>query len=444
MKRFAIVMFLSCVGVAQLFGYTDTVKFTLDSCLRILLENNYEIKIVKEKQAIAENNVSWGAAGGLPVINAEVGGEGWVMSDYYTNVDGSKSKDVFGGNNAFVGTSVGVEWTIFDGMKVQTTYKQLKKFAEMGELSARIEIEKVVAEAVHLYYDIIRQKIKLNNLKVTLEQTKSRYKLAEEMHEKGGAGSLLEYQLAQVDYNSHNYDYEKQRTHLMTKYVKLKHILVLDDDMYFDVAVDTIDNSVLVLAEDYKKQMLEENLLVKYADMQTDISEMDLKIAKSGYYPFIKLNSRYAYASNWWNGNDVFQQHNLDYNIGLTIGINLFDGLNTKRAVRNARHKIEIDSLMRQNLKNMLVGELVNLMKSYSINMTLLNMEKKDISTAEEYYKSAEMRYNLGMLSGVDFKDAQSNLLMVKERISELEYESKNLEIAIYFLYGEVLERYLK
>ena len=75
----------------------------------------------------------------------------------------------------------------------------------------------------------------------------------------------------------------------------------------------------------------------------------------------MKLNAGYGYTANWYEVGATDLQQRLGLNYGLTVGLNLFDGLNRRRERRNARIQIENSQLKKQELELGLRADMSNL-----------------------------------------------------------------------------------
>ena len=53
-----------------------------------------------------------------------------------------------------------VNWTLFDGFNISTTYKQLKELERLGETNTRITLEDFIAGLTAEYYNYVQQEIR--------------------------------------------------------------------------------------------------------------------------------------------------------------------------------------------------------------------------------------------------------------------------------------------
>ena len=92
---------------------------SLKACLEKGLENNYSLRIVRNKQQVAENNATLANAGMLPKADLSAGYSGTLDNSNTTaREDGSVSR-LRGINDNTLRAGLDVQWKIFDGFKMQ-------------------------------------------------------------------------------------------------------------------------------------------------------------------------------------------------------------------------------------------------------------------------------------------------------------------------------------
>ena len=98
----------------------------------------------------------------------------------------------------------------------------------MGELNTRMTIEDFVANLSSEYYNLIRQKIRLRNLRSTLDLSKERLRIVEERYYIGSM-SRLDLQQAQVDFNSDSSKVLNQLEVVHTSRIRLNELMALNN-----------------------------------------------------------------------------------------------------------------------------------------------------------------------------------------------------------------------
>lgn len=425
-------------AVSTALGAKAQEVYSLKQCIETGLERNYSIRIIRNEQLISDNNATQGNAGYLPTIDLSGGFSGTVNNNRNKLSDGTTEKE--NGVNSETGNiGLNVNWTVFDGFGIQTEYARLKELKKMGELDTRLTIEDFVATLSGEYYNMIRQHIRLRNLRSSLDLSRERVRIAEERYHIG-SGSRMDLQQAQVDFNADSSNVLNQLEVVHTSRIRLNELMALDNiDEQIALKDSVIRPNIFLDEIDLWQSTLASNASLLIAQKNQTLSELDYKKVKSRDYPYVKLNAGYGYTANWYEVGATDLQQRLGLNYGLTVGLNLFDGLNRRRERRNARIQIENSQLKKQELELGLRADMSNLWMAYRNNLDLWSLEKENVIVALENHRIAIDRYKLGELSGIELREAQISLLEAEERQSIAEYSTKLCEISLLQLSGQIL-----
>ena len=202
LSTIAVLCTLSAIQAQQ------AVTYTLKSCLEEGLLNNYSLRITHNEEQISQNNATLANAGALPTVD--------LTGGYQASLDNTNSKVRSTGltekqHNVFdqtIDAGIDLNWTIFDGFNISTTYQQLKLLREQGETNTRIALEDFIASLTAEYYNFIQQKIRMKNLLYAVRLSKERLRIVEARYHVGNF-SRLDYQQAKVDFNADSAQYMK-------------------------------------------------------------------------------------------------------------------------------------------------------------------------------------------------------------------------------------------
>lgn len=435
MRRELIIGVFAALAV---FSAKAQEIYNLKRCIETGLERNYSIRIIRNEQQISDNNATVGNAGYLPTVDMSGGFSGTVNNNNSRMTDGTTEKSN-GVTSETANVGLNVNWTVFDGFGIQAEYSRLKELKRMGELNTRVTIEDFVATLSGEYYNLIRQKIRLRNLKSTLDLSRERLRIVEERYFIGSM-SRLDLQQAQVDFNADSSNVLNQQEVLHTSRIRLNELMALDNvEEQIMIKDSSITPNPFLDEVELWQNTLASNASLLIAQKNRTISELDLKKIKSRNYPYVKLNAGYGYTANWNEVGTTDLQRRLGLNYGLTVGINIFDGFNRRREQRNSRIQIENQTLKAQELELSLRADLSNFWMAYRNNLNLWSLEKENLVAAQENYRIAIDRYKLGELSGIELREAQNSLLEAEERQSIAEYSTKLCEVSLLQLSGQIL-----
>ncbi|MDR2840435.1 MAG: TolC family protein [Paludibacter sp.] len=410
----------------------------LQTCIETGLERNFDIKIIRNTQQISDNNHSVGNAGMLPTLdlNASYSGTNNNIDQFPANGNDKISNS--GVNNSGFDLGISLNWTIFDGFQMFANYSRLAELKKIGELNTRFEIENFVSNLAAEYYNLVQQYNRERNLRSAVRLSKERLRIVEARYNIGSM-SRLDLQQAKVDFKADSSKLIKQQENLFTSQVKINQLLANDVPTRRISPVDTVIVFNSLLDRDQLwNQVEQKNSIISLAKSEQNISIIDLQKAQSKNYPYIRLSAGYGYSADKYGLSTLNRQNSLGMNYGLTLGFNLFDGLNKIREQRNAKLSIENKNLQFQQLVLSLKSDFSNMWMSYHNNLGLVMLEEESLENAHENYDIAIERYKLGDLSGIELREAQNSLLEAEERLIQAQYDTKLCEISLLQISGNV------
>ena len=411
---------------------------TLKNCIERGLENNYSLRIVRNKQQIAENNSTWANAGLLPKVDLSAGYNGTLNNNETTaREDGSTTKQS-NITDHMLNAGIDVKWLIFDGFKMQADYKRLKELKLQSETQTRLAVEDFVAALTAEYYNFVQQRARLRNLNYAVKLSRERLRIVYERYVIGD-NSRLDLLQARVDFNADSAESVKQHELLASSRIRLHELMAEKDiDKMFIVADTMVDVNRPLNFDKLWESTLQNNASLLIAAQDKKIAETDLKSIRSRDYPYLSLNAGYGYTFNKYEMGATEKRKQWGADFGVTLGFKLFDG-NRSRERRNAKIAIQNAELEQQDLELSLYSDLADLWQAYENNTRLLALERQNVFAARENYAIAHERYLLGDLSGIEMREAQKSLLDAEERILVVEYNTKLCEISLLQLSGNIM-----
>ena len=415
-----------------------SAPLTLRKCLEIGLEQNYDVRIVRNEEQISDNDATPGNAGMLPTIGLSAGYTGTLDNDRTTT---PREGDAVSESNVYdQTTSVGlaVNWTLFDGFRIRTNYKRLKEMQQMGALKTRITIEDFMASLTAEYYNYIQQTLRLQNFRYAVGLSRERLRITEARVQVGNF-SRLDLLQARVDFNADSSKYMSQHELVTASRIRINELLAsenLDEKLCIrDTLIrvnSTLEWSVLL------EKTLSANASLLMAEHDNTLAELDLKTVQARNYPYVNLTTGYGYGYNRYGTGANRSRGTLGLNAGVQVGFTIFDG-NRRREQRNARIGIDNARLTRQQLEQSLRADLSNFWQAYRNNLEVILLEEENLIAAKENYEIAMERYLLGDLPGIEMREAQKSLLDAEERILTAQYNTKLCEISLQQISGNIM-----
>jgi len=168
-------------------------------------------------------------------------------------------------------------------------------------------------------------------------------------------------------------------------------------------------------------------------------SELDVKIARSAFYPKLDLTASYS-LNQKVTGWGMALNNSLDTTrIGLSLQLNLFDGFNTivqKKISQISLHNQQL-SIINQQLE--LEKSIISVFESYKNSLLVLDLEKKVVEAAELNFKRTKELFNLGQVTTTQFREAQINLIRSRSDMTTAKFDAKLREIELKQLTGQLI-----
>ena len=102
-----------------------SAPLTLRKCLEIGLEQNYDVRIVRNEERVSDNNATAGNAGMLPTVDLSAGYTGTLDNDRTVTPRNGDATTETGVYDQTANVGLAVNWTLFDGLRIRTNYKRM-------------------------------------------------------------------------------------------------------------------------------------------------------------------------------------------------------------------------------------------------------------------------------------------------------------------------------
>lgn len=438
-KSILILAFLSVLqGVSQEI-------LTKKEALEITLENNFGIKVANNNLEVAKNNSSIFNSGYLPTATINSGADYRRNNQTIVFLDpetGADSERV--GNGVVTKTynaSVGLNYTLFDGLGRKYNYKQLKETYNLTEIQAKETIENTYLQLFTLYFQIARLSENTLNLEEALSISKTRLERAEYQYEYGQS-TRLELLNAEVDINNDSIVLINSRQQLANAKRGLNSVLGVEKEVSYNVET-VVDFKLLMNFDELQQKTLSNNSVLQQNEKNIAISEFNIKVNQSGYLPSLNFNSSYGF-SRTENENLVnpfgTRSINIDgLNAGLSLTWNLFDGGTRKTRVANAKIALENQQILLEQQKVTVSNDLKNTFENYQNQLFIISAQEKNVLTAQNNFDRSEANYKLGQITSIEFRQAQINLINLKTAYNNAKFDAKLIELQLLQLSGDIL-----
>ncbi|MBW6490080.1 MAG: TolC family protein [Lentimicrobium sp.] len=430
-----VVLVLLCIICAGSF-HAGAQVFTAGDAVITALENNYNIRIARLGEEELRNNLTLGNAGFLPGVGLNAGQSNSVTNSRQEYLSGQINERENAKSNSF-STSVNMNWTIFDGFRMFNNYSMLSNQLKAGEYSTRLAVENTISQVLNNYYNIVQlnQKVKVFEKAVSLGE--ERTVIAREML-MIGSGSRLDLLQAEVDLNTDKSQLLDLQERISEASIALNQLLARDAGITFAVE-DTFSLMPGFEYERLLKKMETENVSLLMSNLDIELAMNQLKDIRGSRLPGVGVNLGYNFNVQASESGFVKSGRTSGLNYGITASMNLFDGFNLNRQQKNAKIRIEVAEMQKQSYLSEFRAALLSTYTAYNYRLKMVEFEKLNLQTANINFDIAGERYRLGELSGIEYREAQKNLLLANERLINAQFEVRLLEIMLLQISGSIL-----
>lgn len=427
---FIYALFVSAATFAQ-------GQFTLEEAIELGIKNSYDIAVVNNNAAIAENNNTLGNAGMLPVVDIN------ASTNFATNATKQKfytgeTIDRSGVKNSNITSGVYLTWTLFNGLKMFATHEQLSALEAMGKLSSKIQIENTLQSIIITYYNVVKQKQLIKGLSENIKISEERLAIAQKKFDVG-AGSKLDVLQAKTDMNAQASNLIRQKTILDELKMSLNQLLARPAETTFEVN-DSIPVSFQLKYEDLKTNYQKANVSLLYAQENMALSKQQLNSTKADMFPVINLNANYLFTRAQNGAGQLLFNQNLGFNYGLTASWRIFNGFTLNNRIKNARLQEENASLNYKNIQSQVEQQLIIAFKHYEDDKKVLDLEEDNLKLVKEAVNIALERFRIGSSNSLELKVIQQTYADALVRLSEARYNAKVSETTLMKLNGSLVK----
>lgn len=429
MQQIGKLLFLFLLG----FSSQAQEMLKLEDAVKIALGNNYEIKIAKNNLKIDETNSTAGNAGMLPNVNATLTNNNSILNTSQTQADGTE-RTLDNARNLNLTYGIGLDWTIFDGMKMFARREQLKVLQKQGEAELKLAVITKISDVYATYFDLVQQQQQIKALDTAIVISNQRLTTAQNRYSIGKAAKL-EVLNAQVDLNTDVSSRLKQLDLYQNAKIRLNEILareiaadfIVEDKMAIDESLNFADLKTLAEKQNpqLQAQILEKNNV-----------ELQLKQVKAVRYPTVKLNSGYNFTHTEASLGFLTQSSSRGLVYGINASVPIFSGFNQNRNEKVAKLQVENAGFVINQQKNALQSQLAMAFQSFQTNLELSKVEEKNTEIAKQNLDITQAKFKIGTITPIEYRTAQLNYVQALVRYSNAQFQTKLYEISLKELSG--------
>ncbi|MEP2772186.1 MAG: TolC family protein [Fulvivirga sp.] len=435
MRKLIVTLCMLVGGVAS----SAQTTLTFEEALATALDNNYGIKIARNNKEISTNNLTLGNAGFLPTLSANAD-RTYGRQSFERELTTGQEQSVSGAKSQRTSYGASLNWTLFDGLSMFSTYGQLEEVSLQQDDQLRVQVEQVAFSVAIAYYQAALENERLKLSSNNIELSEERLRVAKEKYELGKA-SKLEYLQAQVDLNADKTAKIRQLEILDLRKLDLLQLMAMSGDtISFELAYNLQNDPNIDLADVINNiETTNPQLTALRRDQVIALKEKEIN--RGDRFPEVNLFAAYTHSQSQSPAGFAIESTSDDITYGLTASWTLFDGFNVQRRIQNAKIQIENSQFAYEEQLLSLVTAARSRYINYKNNLNLMTLEEENVEVAKENNEIAQERYQIGLSNPIELREAQINLINAELRLQNAAFAAKLSEIELKYLSGQLLQK---
>lgn len=414
-----------CLLVGLSSGLYAQSVLTIEDAIKIGLEKNYSVLIVKNQQEITKLQNNFGNAGMSPTVSVNANlNLANVNSHQEFNTGVIQEKNGAQSNN--IGASVNVGWMVFDGLKMFAIKKRLSQNEQLSAVELKQQMESTVYEIVSAYYTVVKTNEIIKAAKQNLSIYEERKKIAK-LKQEIGSDSKVDVLLSQSNENKAKSAIIQLELQLLNAKTKLNNLLNKPVDTEFDTA-DTIVVNYDPNLDELKKSVSKSNSSILMSKQSELISQQSIKEARAANLPYVQLNGAYNFTRAQSQAGIVFLNQQAGLNAGVTAGWLLFNGTKNSKLVKERNILYLNQKYATEQIQQQIDGQVFNSYKTYVLNKSIVDLERQNLQDSKEVLNVSIERYKVGKANLLETIETQKNLEDAQVRYIEALYAIKMAE----------------
>jgi len=420
MRRTILILIIVLITPGKYILAQQDAGWNLEKCIEYALEQNIQVR----KGILNNERLGYyseqARAQRLPSVNGSISQNfNWTQS----NATASSGLTASNGSNY----SVNAGLTLFNASRLSNQIRQAELDIESGIYSLETTKESISISILNAYLQILYAGEQVKNSEKQLLTTEGQLQLAGER--------LLLRGISQADYAQVKSQLAKEKltlansqSQLAIAKVNLMQLMELPVSDSFNVANPDLSESLnqnrIPDVKAIYETALEIKPQIKNAEIAREISALDEKIAKAGYYPTLSASAGIGSNFNSLDNDTYFTQVNdgISPSAGFSLTIPIFQKKQVSTNVAVAKIGYEDAELSELNTKN----ELRKNIEQACLDVTSAQIEYE---ASNESYNSAlessllsDEKFSQGMINSIDYLVSKTSLIVAESQLLQSKF----------------------
>lgn len=437
MKKLLTVLLALVWGLSA--THAQPKQWSLEECINHAIENNIQIKQQALQTQFQENAHTLAKMRLLPTLNGSAShnysfGRALDETTYsFTENETIRSNQFFASSNV----------TLFNGLQ---NYNNIIK-SRYEVIAAEYDLERIK--------DNVSLSIALSYLQILLTKeliaaTGAQLEITNQQIDKIGkmvdAGSLARGNLFDIQAQAAREELQliNLQNQLDLAILNMTQFLELSSPEGFDIVTPAIDIEPAAIAggniNDIFDAAVGSRPEIKGAETRLDIAGIDIKIAKAGLIPRLTLNSSFSTGysdirrkllgidpvTGPLYGDYSFADQlndNINYGLGLSLSIPIFNGWQVRTNIKNSQIQLENSRFQLENSRKQLFKDIQQASADAIAALKKYAASEKAVEATQESFRYSEQRFNVGLVTPVEYNASKTQLLNSQSDLLQSKYE---------------------
>ena len=406
--------------------------WSLEDCITYAIENNIQIKQQVLQTMYQKNTLELSKLNLLPTIS------GQATHNYSFGRALDETTYKFTENQSIQSNSfyVGGSLNLFNGLQNYNTIKKNRYQLQASEFDLQSIKDNISMNIALAYLQILLNQELVATTDNQLQITKQQIEKTRKMY---AAGSVAKGNLLQIESQAASEELQliNFKNQLDLSYLTLTQMLELETPEGFIIVAPVIkvDTNTVITGnvDEIFNQALGLRPEIKSAELNLKVGEFDLKIANGGRSPrlsmshsFVTRYSDVALKPSAPNEKYTFSEQlndNISYGVGFTLSIPILNGWQVNKNIANSKLNIENYKYSLEGQKKTLYKNIQQAYADAVASLKKFTASQKAVVSSEESFRYTEQKFNVGMVTPVDYNAAKTQLLNAQSDMAQAKYE---------------------
>lgn len=415
----------------------DTIRWSLQDCITYAVTNNITVKSAALNKQTAEINYQQQKNNKLPGFNGTTS----LNASRGSSIDPITSDFV---NKTILSNSYGLQGSmvLYQGGRLNLQIDKNELLVQQSELYQKEAENSITLNVTETYLQALYYQEGITIAENAVASSLEEVNQAKVKYDKG---AIAQKDLADIEtqHSSNLYNVVYAKNMYAQQVLKLKQLLELDPAVRFQIEEVSLDNTEgdlpdLFTVYESAVQSLPD---VKVFELQSNILDKELKIAKSGYLPSVSLNAGLNTGYTNTMEYNYFTQiyRNFSQQAGVSVSIPIFSQKQNKTNIALAKINLEQNELSKISATKNLYAQVETAWQNALANRAQQEAAKSARDNAKLAYDLARKKYDFGALTTTELAVSRNSYLNAEQTYLQSKYLAELYRALLDFYQGKTI-----